>query len=600
MSTQQEPVIMTGGLNLAEPYLALPPGECVQLYNYEVNNLGRYQRINGYERFDGQTRPSKAQYQTIQVDSIPAGINVGDIVTGDTTGATGTVVLVDADNNALLLIEVSGTFQSTETINGSGVALLSSPVINGALEDEQEDEYLEAVLEHYRALIQPVPGSGPMRGVAIFEGKTYAFRDNAAGDACQMYVSSDTGWQLVTTPALLPGGQYKFKVANFIGSAGSFTLIGVDGINPAFVYDGTTFSQVSTGMPTDNPTSLEVLPSKILVLGYDNGSLMLSAIGDPLDFTAASGGAEIAVGDRIIELAVQVNQTLAIFCRNPIYVLSGPEPSTMELKLFTASASGKAFSVQSIGDTIFVSDNGITSLARVQSFGDFEMVTMSRKVKPLLDRYKDRITASFVVKQKNQYRLCFDDGSGMILTMNGNEVSGISSFSYNKIIRCATQGEDATGFDAVFFGSDDGYIYEAEAGYSFDGDEYTSTMRPAFNFSQSPEVRKRYKKVVLEVDATRVSTLDVIPELDYASPMAPEHRPIHQELNTRAIGGGGYYDEAIWNEVVWSTSVMYLVDMYIEGVGRNISVVVYSTAKNEKPHTINSMVLHWAPRGKRH
>lgn len=48
--------------------------------------------------------------------------------------------------------------------------------------------------EAQRALITAVPGSGPVRGVAIFNGEVYAFRDSADGLTCKLYQATATGW----------------------------------------------------------------------------------------------------------------------------------------------------------------------------------------------------------------------------------------------------------------------------------------------------------------------------------------------------------------------------------------------------------------------
>ncbi|WP_352311242.1 hypothetical protein, partial [Psychrobacter sp. W2-37-MNA-CIBAN-0211] len=90
-----------------------------------------------------------------------------------------------------------------------------------------------------------------------------------------------TGWNEVTTPALSPGGQLVIKQANFSGSAAGLELIGVDGKNPAFRFDGTTYTQITGPITPDAPTNLEVLPSQVLLIAYRGGSFVFSKIGDP-------------------------------------------------------------------------------------------------------------------------------------------------------------------------------------------------------------------------------------------------------------------------------------------------------------------------------
>ena len=103
-----------GGLNIIDPVLALQPGECISADNFEVDIRGRYQRVGGYERADGQTLPSDitiyripfttgyardsvfdAAFSTAFDMQIPS---VGDLVKGQTSGAIGSVLSVSVED----------------------------------------------------------------------------------------------------------------------------------------------------------------------------------------------------------------------------------------------------------------------------------------------------------------------------------------------------------------------------------------------------------------------------------------------------------------------------------------------------------------------
>jgi len=105
---------LTGGLNMVDPALSITPGECVSADNFEVDIRGRYQRIDGYERADGQTLPSDitiyripfttgyardsvfdAAFSTAFDMQIPS---VGDLVKGQTSGAIGSVLSVSVED----------------------------------------------------------------------------------------------------------------------------------------------------------------------------------------------------------------------------------------------------------------------------------------------------------------------------------------------------------------------------------------------------------------------------------------------------------------------------------------------------------------------
>ena len=532
-NTQVIPVSLRGGLNLAAGTLEIDPGECAQLLNYEVNTLGRYQRCLGYERYDGRLAPSEVM----------------------------------------------------------SYMLPGYPFDN----DEEELAAVEAERAIRRAAITVVPGSGRILGIFVFKGFVYAFRNNAAGTEAKLWVSSSTGWLAVTTPTLLPNGHYKTILTNFTGSAGSIEIVGVDGVNPAFRYNGTAFTQITGPITPDKPTHVQALPSQVLLLAYRGGSLVFSGVGEPEEFSPVDGGGEIALADEITGMELQPDNSMAIWCRNRTYVLYGTSSADFNLTTLTTNTGAIQGSVQSIGDSIYLDDRGLTRLNRVQQFGNFDSATISQKVEPLLKRYTTRVTTSFVIKSKNQYRLCFDDGTGLIVTFFGVEVSGFSTFDYNRIVRCACSAEDAQGRDVVYFGSDDGYVYQAEKGFSYDGAEYTDVLRPAFNHLGQPEQIKRWRKVVLECESLGKTDITVIPEFDYSSPDVPADRVQYLSV----IGGGGYWDQATWDQTTWTAASVYTADIYMDGVARNMSLVITSTSNISPPHITNSLLVHVSPRGRR-
>lgn len=528
MATQTTSILFRGGLNLGASVLEMEPGEAVQLFNYEVNTLGRYQRILGYERFDG--RPAPSQVKANELSGYP----------------------FDSDAEELVAVN--------------------------------------AEKEARRSSIQAVPGAGPIRGVVNFKDKVYAFRDNAAQTKCVMWASSPTGWQQVTTPSLTPGGRYEFNVANFGAGTSTIKLYGVDGKNDLFEFDGARFIQIPGPVAQKKPIHLEVLASQTMVIAYEGGTFAASLPGDPKQWDA-----EFGCGDEITALDLQANNALAIFCRNRTYMLYGTSTADFQLQDLSKNTGAVEWSVQTIGDSIYLDDRGMTRLNRVQEFGNFDMATMSQKVEPLLQTYARRTTASFAIKEKNQVRWCFDDGTGLICTFFGREVSGFSTFDLGRVVRCAYSGEDVNGNETLFFGSDDGYIYQLERGFSFDGNDISYVIRPAFAHLGAPEIKKRWRKVVVEADTIGSASVTLIPDFDYSDPEVPYHQPKYVEI----LGGGGYWDEATWDESRWSAASVFTTDFYIDGVSRNMSMTFSGVSANEPPHIINSMIVHYTPRGRR-
>lgn len=129
---------------------------------------------------------------------LTATVNVGDTVTGATSGATAIVLQVNGTTE-LIVTKLTGTFVAetitVAAVNKGTVSVVSqnsgsTPILNA--------QYKSLAANYYRSLIGLVPGSGPVRGVKYYNGTVYAFRDNAGATACVMYRSSAAGWVAIT------------------------------------------------------------------------------------------------------------------------------------------------------------------------------------------------------------------------------------------------------------------------------------------------------------------------------------------------------------------------------------------------------------------
>lgn len=201
--------IFSGGLDVATSPLVMPPGRIMSGMNYEVVAEG-YRRVDGYERFDGRKAPSDARFWSVPFQDGATPIYYGDVVFGATSGAGGIVVappLVFSgawiDGTAagtLVLGEVVGEFDESEALTVEGAPRARTNGYSGEGVGPDADtrrERLAMAQEWRRNAITQVPGSGDIRGVAIYKGVVYAWRDNLEGTACAMWRASVSGWLLV-------------------------------------------------------------------------------------------------------------------------------------------------------------------------------------------------------------------------------------------------------------------------------------------------------------------------------------------------------------------------------------------------------------------
>jgi hypothetical protein len=200
---QADLAIFVGGLDQKTPTLQLKSGRAIARYavNYEAAATpgGGYSRVGGYERFNGQARPSDAVYALVQLLSFTNTPTVGQTLTGFTSGATGTILAIGANYLALTL--VVGTFTDSEVIKVGATVIGTATTLNVTLSPLLIAQYLNLAADVYRALIGAVPGSGKVYPVSLNTGgvhKVFAFRDNAGASAGAIYQASASGWTAVT------------------------------------------------------------------------------------------------------------------------------------------------------------------------------------------------------------------------------------------------------------------------------------------------------------------------------------------------------------------------------------------------------------------
>ena len=680
---QSEYFPLVGGLNLVDPPITLPPGNLLYGDNYECGVRGGYRRIDGFERYDGNPRPSAATYWILDFDAGTAAISEGDIVTG-VSGGSGEA-LIDAviesgsyvGNDAagyLVLTAVTGTFVDDDNLQVSAV---TKCVANGTQQlraadtDALDATYYNDATETARAKISAVTGSGNMRGVHVYNGDVYAFRDNSGATACVMYKATTSGWvaqdlgntidftsggtyEVVegdtitgatstetaivkriiltsgswaggdaagrfilysqsgafqaenldvgananvatiagnsTVQTLLPGGRFEFENYNFGGHDSTYRMYGCDGVNKAFEWDGATFVPISTGMVTDTPSHIATF-KKHLFLSFSGGSAQHSSIGDPYTWSAITGAAELAIGEEIVDFQVLKGDSMAIMGRNQTYILYGTSVADWVLQLFSKDTGAVEWTVQDMGRLRFLDDIGLTELAAVQEYGNFNSNTFSQLIQPLIDSKRSLALSSCIVRHKNQYRIFFSDNSGVIATFNGPQLMGLTTIDLGIPVHVITSQEDGSGDEVIYFGSNDGYIYQMDKGTSFDSSVITAiAILPYYHFG-SPTMKKRFRKIVPELDIEPSVQLQLQPDFSYGSPSIPAAQAID------VLGGGGSWNIDNWGDFLWSSQVVSTGELRISGVGVNMGLYLYSSSATEESHTLHGMTVHYTMRG---
>lgn len=617
MAQQTSTILLKGGLNLITPAISIPPGQVSAAINYEPDVLG-YSRITGLERFDGHPRPSDST------------------VSADITAA--------------------------------------------------------------RALISAVPGTGPVRGVWVFDGHIYAFRDSVSGLG-KMYRDSAAGWvemtfgyelafttgtaeitegevvtggtssatatverviltagawsgtasgflvlsdvvgtftaETITTAAgsatattiqqlsLPAGGIYDFTTHNFFGAAKQPRMYFCNGEGFAYEWDGEVLAQIRTGTnagPLEDTVALTERDGDFIIsragdsiilrfefdrplwitnyknhlwLGYRSGSLIFSSIGLPLQYLALTGAGEISVGEEITGLMSSASTALVVFCRNRMDYITGNDSTDFVMQPISEKAGAVSRTAQMLDAPVYLDDGGIRSLGTTAAFGDWVAGTLSQMVEPLMRAKRDAgvgVAASMHVKGKDQYRLFWDDGTGVTL-YTGRRDPEILPFNLPISVYCACTGEveDGRG-DRLFVGAEDGYVYELDRGTSFDGATIKAYLRLPFNSVGSAYQDKRWHKATFEISAPDTITVGMAFDIDYARGLGGT------QVDSSVASGAPIISTDFYADIDWTDAVQGSLETHIDGIGRNIAATIITEASDKRAHALSAATFNFSYR----
>jgi len=286
---------------------------------------------------------------------------------------------------------------------------------------------------------------------------------------------------------------------------------------------------------------------------------------------------------------------MSIFTRNNAYMLYGTSSADWDLRQFHAGAGAIAYTLQKMDQTFFLDDRGLTSLFTVQYFGDFQSAVASDKIDPYIQSQKENSVGSMKVRGKNQYRIFFNDKTGLAMTFINKKNQGIMPFTMSDQVTCLASVEDANGFEVLYGGFDDGYVRRLDSGNNFDGSEVASFIRTAYYHYDSPGKRKRFRELNLEMNADTSTTLTVTPDYDFGGTFTPPSSPISSSYEVTVTA-----DE--WNQDDISNpntgiTVVASERVKINGIGTNMGLIIANSSTYDKPITLQGAYVDYSSRG---
>lgn len=421
---------------------------------------------------------------------------------------------------------------------------------------------------------------------------------------------------------LPPGGFYRFKNSNFYANSSTYNTYAVNGQGPAFQIDQAQLvtpilmpQTQQPGQPGNGvwPFLLEA-HTQFLFLAFPGGIYQQSVNGSPLQFNGFLGAAEFSTGDEITGMISTLGPNLVLPTVHATYALAGNSDANFVQTLIAEKAGMILYSGQLL-DTVYALNNlGITSLSRTQSYGNFVGSTVSQLVQPLITSLRSHFTDSTIVRQSNQARFYFDDGTFLIMyipglgqqnkAMSAMESGVTAQFGYAQYpaaVHCIYNSEDNNDLEVGYFGfaNSDGYVYQDRSGPSFDGAAVTSYVRLAFNNVGSPALRKYFRRLDLELNATAQVALQFAADFSYSPEAASSAVSQLTATDIPAInvfGGGGYWNSVYWNQFLWDGQTISTARALINGTGLNVSFLIFHKAITDSPFVLQGATIYYDPR----
>lgn len=425
------------------------------------------------------------------------------------------------------------------------------------------------------------------KGRLILSDTTGTFGDNRP-------ITSPTGAAVIdgtlSDISLPPGGRYTFDNHNFLATTGTLSMYAAGGVGPAFEFDGTTLTPILTGEADDQPIRV-IVHRDHLFLAYRDGRLIHSSTFNPLNFEVVQGALAGGMGDEITDLCQTATGDLAVFTRHKVAVLYGTNTQNWNLVMLTDESGAEPWTAQLLGAPLYLDKIGIRALDTTQAYGNFALGTRTQLVQKFFEtKRRGNIPAvgSLRVRAKDSYRVFFADGEGVTIYF-GRKMQECTVFDLGFPITCSCSGTNADGTEILLVGKADGMVCQLDKGTSADGAPIAAHMRLPFNHVGSPAQEKRWHRAALEIDGSSQTRLRVTTSISYGDPDLPEN--YEQAVDVR--GGGGLWNEAVWDTFYWSSPVEGQIQVYIDGLGYNLSLVIISDNDYDTPHTLTGVFLYY-------
>jgi hypothetical protein len=397
-------------------------------------------------------------------------------------------------------------------------------------------------------------------------------------------------------------GMAKHRFAQFNYNSTDY-LAGVDGANVPFVYDGSTFTALD-GIPTDGIGASHVANFKNQLFFGKGSTLLFTAPFTFDDFSAASGGGVINVGNEITGLII-FREQLIIFSERTIFRLVGNTIGDFQLQPITLDTGCvETDTIQEIGgDVVYLGPDGIRSLSATDRVGDFSLAVVSKVIQNNVTNFVNRNTSfsSVVIRPKSQYRLLgynanfsSDSAQGVIASQTADGMQFAELRGFKAYVASSNLNAD---IETIVFANDSGYVYQMESGNSLDGQDIYSTFATPYIPINDPRIRKTIYRLVLYTDpqGSFFSEINLLFDFNEAGIIQPT--PFVFD-NSAASNAPAFYGTSIFGTSTYGGTLQRIFESQTVGSGYVVSLQFRANSTNP-PHSLDSATLEYGTYGRR-
>jgi len=486
---------------------------------------------------------------------------------------------------------------------------------------------------------------GKVLCVAIFKNDTTsttqiiaARKDVGANTYRFYYHTAYIGWRPFTldhsitrdtTDGVRTVDKLRFATFNF-GDGNKICF--VDGVNPAIVFDGSHWEELTSTGTGDDPSTAghttntgggdQCLNAPSIVDVFENhlfiggdrtkqGAVAHSAPNDPYYFMVANGAGQVAIGFDVIQIK-PFRDNLFIFGNNAIKKITADLTNGFVLDQVTANVGCVARDsvLEIAGDLMFLAPDGFRPVAGTSRIGDVELETVSKPIQATLidtiKNYNMDTLNGVVIRSKSQIRYFIGDDNIFVTDSFGligglTDSSGSITWEFGELvgIRASCTASDYIGTEEfVLHGDYDGKVYRQEQGTSFNGTDIVSIYStPYLDFGET-EQRKYIRKVNTFIRAEGPMELNLSLAYDWG-----DYNTARPSTYTQQSQGGPtvYAGRSIsyaGANVLYGGSSKPIMTSDVQGSGFSVRAT-YVTVGQSEPFSIQGIVFEYSAAGRR-